>query len=190
MSTPLKITTRSTLPPPTNKPWTQHLTLDTLLHVVHRTLLNPFLAWILVLCLRAQVTPTTSPAWIICVSYAVALTVLFVARVVNHRVANGIPRTVDSAREVVLVTGGASGLGLLIAQIYGMKGASVAVLDIKDLGEKEVTEMFGEGVGYWNCDVGERGALERIKEEIEVEVCFYSLAERLTTGIYGVLFAW
>ncbi|KAJ6113614.1 Short-chain dehydrogenase/reductase family protein [Penicillium sp. IBT 18751x] len=170
MSAPLKITTKSTLPPPVNKPWTQHLTLDTLLRVVHHTLLNPFLAWILVLCLRAQVTPTTSPAWIVSVSYAIALSVLFVARVVNHRVAHGIPRTVDSAREVVLVTGGASGLGLSIAQMYGMKGASVAILDIKNLEEKEVTEMFGEGVGYWKCDVGERGTLERIKKEIEVKL--------------------
>lgn len=99
---------------------------------------------------------------------------LFVARAVNHRVAHGIPRTVDSAREVVLVTGGASGLGLLIAQIYGMKGASVAVLDIRDLGESEVVEVFGEGVGYWRCDVGERGALERVKKEIEMEVCCFT----------------
>lgn len=172
MSTPRKITTKSTLPPPApSKPWTNHLTLDTLLRVLRNTLFNPFLAWILVLCLRAQVTPVSSPAWILTVSYASALSVLFVARGVNHRVAHGIPRTVDSAREVVLVTGGASGLGLLIAQIYGMKGASVAVLDIRDLGENEVVEAFGEGVGYWRCDVGERGALERVKKEIEMEVC-------------------
>lgn len=89
----------------------------------------------------------------------------------NHRVADGIPRTVDSAREVVLVTGGASGLGLLIAQIYGMKGASVAVLDIREIGEREVVEVFGEGVGYWRCDVGEREALDAVKREIEMEVC-------------------
>jgi hypothetical protein len=176
MSKPRKITTKSTLPPPTpSKPWTHHLTLDTLLRVFHHTLFNPFLAWILVLCLRAQVTPSSDPAWILTVAYASLLSVLFVARAVNHRVAHGIPRTVDSAREVVLVTGGASGLGLLIAQIYGMKGASVAVLDIREFGEREVVEVFGEGVGYWRCDVGEREALDAVKREIEMEVCRFSL---------------
>jgi len=181
MSTPQKITTKSTLPHPApSNPWATHLTLDTLLRVLQHTLLNPFLAWILVLCLRAQVTPSSDPAWILCVSYASALTVMFVARAVNHRVAHGVPRTVDSAREVVLVTGGASGLGLLIAQIYGMKGASVGVLDIRDIGEREVVEVFGEGVGYWKCDVGDRGALERVKKEIEIEVCLYVFD--LTTG--------
>lgn len=81
-----------------------------------------------------------------------------------------MPRTVDPAREVVLVTGGASGLGLLIAQMYGMKGASVAVLDIKDIGEEECEEFFGVGVRYYRGDVGDRLVLESVRERIVEEV--------------------
>lgn len=90
---------------------------------------------------------------------------------INHRVAHGIPRTVESANEVVLVTGGASGLGLLVAQMYAMKGASVAVLDIRDIAVKELDEVFGEDVRYFRCDVGDRRALEDVRGRIENEVC-------------------
>lgn len=77
---------------------------------------------------------------------------------------------VDSTNEVVLVTGGASGLGLLVAQMYAMKGASVAVLDIRDIGSKEQDEVFGGDVRYFRCDVADRRALEGVKGEIENEV--------------------
>ncbi|KAJ5947121.1 hypothetical protein N7466_000136 [Penicillium verhagenii] len=168
-SPPVKITTKSVLPPPPPpQSWTHHLTLDTLLKVLYRTLFNPFLAWILVLCLRAQVTPPTHPAWIVSVGYAVFLSLLFIAGTINHRVAHGLPRTVDPEREVVLVTGGASGLGLLIAQLYAMRGVRVAVLDIREVGEKEADEIFGEDVDVrcYAVNVGERKALEAVREKI------------------------
>lgn len=154
--------------------WLHHLNIDTLASTLGHTLLNPGLAWLLVLCLRAQVTPTTDRAWIITVTYAVALTVLFVARVMNRRIADGFPRTFDSAREVVLVTGGASGLGLVIAQMYAMRGVSVAVLDIRDLGAEDDQLLFQGCAEYYQCDVGDRAQLEAVKSRIEKEVCFVS----------------
>lgn len=101
------------------------------------------------------------------------LTAIFIARKINHRVAYGEPRTVDD--EVVLVTGGASGLGLLIAQNYAMRGASVAVLDIKDV-DKDASEGSG-AILHIACDVAERQALEKARQRIEEEVCllFYLL---------------
>jgi hypothetical protein len=163
----LKTTSKKPRPTPAlTRPSTNLLTIDTLSNVLSKSLLNPFIAWILVLCLRAQVTPLTDLAWILTVGYAIFLTVFFIARTINHRAAHGVPRTVDFDNEVVVITGGASGLGLLIAQIYGMRGASVAVLDIKDVPEDTRDEVFGEGVLYISCDVGDRGALEASRERI------------------------
>lgn len=168
----LKSTAKSPRPATwSSNPRTNFLTIDTIVSILSKSLLNPFIAWILVLCLRAQVTPSTDPAWILTVTYAIALTILFVARIINQRVADGVPRTVDFENEVVVITGGASGLGLLIAQMYGMRGASVAVLDIKDVPENERDEVFGEGVLYISCDVAERAALEGAKRMILQEVC-------------------
>lgn len=158
-------------PGPTNS-HTNFLTIDTLISILSKSLLNPFVAWIFVLCLRAQVTPSTDPAWILAVSYATVLTVLSIARLINQRAADGVPRTVDFEHEVVVITGGASGLGLLIAQMYSMRGASVAVLDIKAVPETSRDEIFGEGVLYITCDVADRGALEVAKERILQEVGF------------------
>lgn len=149
---------------------TQNFTIDTLVSVLSHTLFNPGVAWMLVLCLRAQVTPTTDRAWIFTVAYAIFLTILFVARVMNQRIAYGIPRAVDASREVVLVTGGAGGLGLTIAQMYAMRGVSVAVLDILDCASIDIENLFGGEVMYLQCDVGDRAQVEDAKEQIEKEV--------------------
>lgn len=175
MSTPKVITTNSVLPASSSqKSWSHHLTIDTLYRVLQRTLLSPFIAWIVVLCLRAQVTPPTAPAFVGAVIYAIFLSALFVAQTINHRVAHGLPRTVDSDQEVVLITGGASGLGLLIAQSYAMKGGAVAVLDIREFGGIDEQEgILGEGVCYYRCDVGVRKEVEDVKKRVEKEVCLH-----------------
>lgn len=167
-------------PPPTpenetHRLWHQTLTLDLLLRVLNRTLLHPWVAWIGVLSLRAQVTPYTDTAFILATGYAVFLTALAVARVFNRRVAYGVPRAVEASEEVVVVTGGASGLGLLIARIYGMRGWSVAVLDVKDMHELKGTWEEMAGVDYYRCDIGDREEVERTARRIEVEVCSVSL---------------
>ncbi|KAI9045811.1 putative short-chain dehydrogenase/reductase family protein [Aspergillus affinis] len=145
-------------------------TLDLLLRVLNRTLLHPWIAWVLVICLRAQVTPYTDPAFLIATGYATVLTVLAALRFLNRRVAYGGPRTVDPSNEVVVVTGGASGLGLLIARVYGLKGASVAVLDVKD--EQELKGSWEEcpGVDYYRCDIGVREEVEGVARRIEAEL--------------------
>ncbi|OXV08313.1 hypothetical protein Egran_03926 [Elaphomyces granulatus] len=146
--------------------WHDHLTLDVLLTVLRRTFLHPFVAWVVVLCLRAQVTPVTDPAFIIATGYAVFLTLLAAARLFNDRFAYGIPREVDLEEEVIVVTGGASGLGQLIAQIYGMRGATVAVLDIKEVADLDGWDELSN-VEYYKCDVGNRHEVEAIARRIE-----------------------
>ncbi|PLB46901.1 putative short-chain dehydrogenase/reductase family protein [Aspergillus steynii IBT 23096] len=153
------------------RPWHHHLTLDLVLRVLNRTLLHPWVAWIGVLSLRAQVTPYTHPAFILTTAYAVLLTAVAVARVVNRRVAYGLPRPVEPSDEVVVVTGGASGLGLLIARVYGLRGASVAVLDVKDAKELEgIREEMMAGVDYYRCDIGNREEVERTARRIEKDL--------------------
>lgn len=65
-----------------------------------------------------------------------------------------------------MITGGAGGLGLLLAEVYGMRGVSVAVLDVKDAPDG------GEArnVTFYQCDVGDRAQVGRAAEQIEKEV--------------------
>lgn len=127
-----------------------------------------------VLTLRAQLTPYTSTYFLAVLTYAILLTFISVGNIINKRVAYGLPRHIDlGGEEVVVITGGASGLGLLIARVYGIRGVSVAVLDLnvdvegKDTGE-DVDEV--EGVRYYRCDVGRREEVEETLRRVEEEV--------------------
>lgn len=153
-----------------DKGWLEHLTFDLFLKVLNRTLFHPFLAWVGVLSLRAQATPYTHISFMIATGYAAFLMVLALARAMNQRLAHGLPRPVDLSEEVVVVTGGASGLGLLIARIYGLRGVSVAVLDIKAESDIEGWEEV-TGVDYYRCDITDREAVERMARRIKEEVC-------------------
>lgn len=64
-----------------------------------------------------------------------------------------------------MITGGASGLGLLIAEVYGMRGASVAVLDVRELENQEA-----RGVEFYRCDVGDRAQVASVAKQIEQDV--------------------
>jgi len=69
------------------------------------------------------------------------------------------------------VTGGASGLGLLIARIYGLRGVSVAVLDVKEVAEIEGWSDEVAGVEYYRCDIGSRREVEWALGRVKKEVC-------------------
>ncbi len=73
-------------------------------------------------------------------------------------------------KEVVVITGGASGLGLLMAEMFAMKGAKVALLDTQEV--KREGEGRGEVRGY-RCDVTDRKQVEGAKERIIQDVCYF-----------------
>jgi NADPH:quinone reductase-like Zn-dependent oxidoreductase len=99
------------------------------------------------------------------IGYASLLTALFFMGILNKQMAYTKPRKVDFSEEVIVITGGASGLGLLIAEVYGMRGATVAVLDVKDLESGEA-----RGVTAYKCDVGDKEQLAKVAIEIEKDV--------------------
>ncbi|KAI9878500.1 MAG: hypothetical protein M1830_000732 [Pleopsidium flavum] len=150
---------------PYEKPWHQHITIDLLLRVANTTFLHPFVAWMIPLCLRARALPFTSLSFKISIAYAVLLTILYFLSNLNKRISHGRPRAVDLSEEVIVITGGASGLGLLIAEVYGMRGASVAVLDVREMENQEA-----RGVEYYRCDVGDRAQVVRVAKQIEQDV--------------------
>ncbi|KAL1953868.1 hypothetical protein VTO42DRAFT_2092 [Malbranchea cinnamomea] len=163
-------------PSPSTRSQPALIKLDLLLRVLQNTFLHPFIAWLLPLCLRAQATPYSHPSFLFTTLYATLLTLLVLASAVNRRLAYGQPRNVNFAEEVVLITGGASGIGKIIAEIYGMRGVSVAVLDIMartmdgvGSGEEGVEEEMSN-VRYYRCDVGDRTQLEDIAKRVEEDL--------------------
>ncbi|OCK77745.1 NAD(P)-binding protein [Lepidopterella palustris CBS 459.81] len=156
----MKAKTSLSLP---EKPWHHYLTIDLILTVLNYTIFHPFVACIIPLCLRAQLTPYEHPAMRLTIAWAFILTVVSVVGLMSDRFAYGAPREVDLSEEVIVVTGGARGLGALIAEVYGMRGANVAVIDVKKFGEDEAEE---KGIAYYQCDVGDRKQVEEVGKRI------------------------
>lgn len=73
----------------------------------------------------------------------------------------GRPRDFDPDHDIVLITGGARGLGLLVSSIYGMRGVSVAVLDVRKPNDEY------PGVLFIECDVSDLSAVEKAKKQVE-----------------------
>ena len=129
------------------------------------TVLHPFVCWMVPLCFRAQTMKWEAPRMLGSIAWAIFMTLVWMAGVVNQRVAYGLPREVDLSEEVIVVTGGASGLGMLVAEVYGMRGATVAVLDVNDLENGEA-----RGVTSYRCDVSDKQQVAEVAKQIEGEV--------------------
>ena len=148
-------------------PWYTHLTLDLLLHVGSYTLFHPFVASLIPLCLRALAAEYTSTSFIITSAYAVFVILCHILSAVNQRWAYGPPRKVKSLDEVVVVTGGTSGLGRCIAEIYAMKGTSVAVVDVAT---KESEEGEREGIRWYRGEVGNTRMMDQLWKRISQDL--------------------
>ncbi|KAI1815691.1 hypothetical protein GGS20DRAFT_316929 [Poronia punctata] len=147
---------------PIRDSWLAPLSIDLFLRVLNVTLLHPFVAWIIPLCFRAEHQAWDTRPMVVSIAWATFVTFLWIGNVISHKIAYGIHREVDLSEEVIVITGGASGLGLLIAEVYGMRGATVAVLDTKPL---ENTEA--RGITYYQCDVSDKARIARVAAEIE-----------------------
>jgi NAD(P)-dependent dehydrogenase (short-subunit alcohol dehydrogenase family) len=76
-----------------------------------------------------------------------------------------ITEETEEVDEVVVVTGGSSGLGQILAEMFALKGISVAVMDIKP------PPMEGNySIEYYECDVSDPVAVQRTGEKITQDV--------------------
>jgi NAD(P)-dependent dehydrogenase (short-subunit alcohol dehydrogenase family) len=144
-------------------PWYTYLTIDVLWKVFGYTVLHPWVAWVLVLCLRAQATPWHHIEMRVAVSWAITVSVVNVFNIISYRIAYGRSREIDLSEEVIVVTGGVEGLGALIAEVYGMRRANIAVLDTKKVDDETSEE---NGILYYECDVGDAAQVEAAAKEI------------------------
>ena len=151
-------------------PWYTHMTLDTLAHVLNNSLLHPYIALLIPLCLRACAKPYSAPSMQLSFLWAGLVILGRVLGALNRRLADGPSRELDWEEEVVVITGGRSGLGRCLAEMYGMRGASVAVLDLEGGKEGMEGNEALAGVKFYACDVSRVEDVLQAKEKIEAEV--------------------
>lgn len=148
--------------PPQQDSWFSPLSIDLFLKVLNITLFHPFIAWLIPLCLRARHMHYDATPMQVTIGWAALVTLLWLLNKFSHKIAYGMHREVDLSEEVIVITGGASGLGLLVAEVYGMRGATVAVLDKAELESTDV-----RGITYYKCDITDKAQIAAVRKEIE-----------------------
>lgn len=175
------LSSRGSFPqPPQRDSWFAPLSVDLLVKVANVTIFHPFVAALVPLCLRARAMMWDAPEMLGAFAWAAFVSLLWVANAVNQRIAHGAPRDVDLGEEVIVITGGASGLGMLVAEVYGMRGATVAVLDINEMENGEA-----RGVTFYKCDVSDSKQVAAAALKIEQDVSYGGRGYARTTRCTG-----
>lgn len=193
---PTKVTMPSVLPLGTpQNPWYDHITLDLILYVLGRSVFHPAIVLIFWLCLASVPPhhhrhPLANPT----LYYASFLLFIRLLTLLNQRITYGPARKIDWDGEVVVITGGATGLGRTIAELLliRQKGVKVAVIDVKEADETARAWMRTggefEGRLWWGCiDVRNSAAVKimagRIKEELGVPTIVVNNAAMAVNGL-------
>jgi hypothetical protein len=125
------------------------------------------------LCLLALSKPLSLTPVIVVVWY----TALYTLTTLNTRLGNGAARRIVWRDQIAVITGGAGGLGWLMAKILELRGATVVVWDIK-APDEWVEDEDEEGVKWYKVDVGNAAEVEKAYEKVVDDVrsrLFFSL---------------
>ena len=148
-------------------PWHRYFTLDVVVRVLNNSVFHPFVCSVMVLSLRGGLEIPWDDFWLqATLAWTIFVAFLSLVDPISSRIAYGASREVDLEEEVIVITGGASGLGRCIAEVYALRGASVAVLDSKDPGNNNAVE----GVSYHQVDITDGAAVKKAWEAINEEV--------------------
>ncbi|KAL9057419.1 MAG: hypothetical protein Q9162_002364 [Coniocarpon cinnabarinum] len=146
-------------------------TIDGLTNLLLRPFTHPVFGIFILLTLLAFNPSTGTPAFL----YAGALFIVNITCKIllffDARFASGGRRNLDWTREVVLITGGAGGLGSALAEYYGsIRRCSTVVVDVLPATEQRCVQWEAVGCQYYQCDVGSSEAVKSLQERVEEDV--------------------
>lgn len=159
------LSTPSTKP----KPWYHYINLDLLILILVNSVFHPYITFIFYLS-QAALHLHRQPLAYYTLCYTAVLAVVEMAVYVNQRITYGKHRVVEWEKEVVVITGGASGLGRVVAEMILRKGGKVAILDVKVPDEEAEDAMERWDLLWETCDVGRREDVERAVASVVDEV--------------------
>jgi len=143
--------------------------VDLVIKVLTNTAFSPFFTALFPVFFFFQGESWTSPAVVGGIGYFIALCIFWMVKWYSLLWRNQgsllfAPPRLEWSDQVVLITGGASGIGELLANTLAVRGVTVVVLDVKPI----VTENYN--IAYYKCDVSDWDEVSKVAKTIIEEV--------------------
>ncbi|KZT29253.1 retinal short-chain dehydrogenase reductase [Neolentinus lepideus HHB14362 ss-1] len=145
------------------------LNIDLVVKVLSHTLFGPFfLTFIPIFYWSLGYSPTGSII-VSSTAYCAVVALFWFVKWCSRLYANQAslffaPPPVDWSEELVVITGGASGIGELIANTLAVRSVTVVVLDVKPI----VTENYN--IAYYKCDVSNWEEVQAVSKKVIEEL--------------------
>ncbi|OBZ76728.1 Short-chain dehydrogenase/reductase family 16C member 6 [Grifola frondosa] len=143
--------------------------VDLVVKVLAHTALSPFFTFFIPVFYYFQGVRWSDPVFALSAGYCVAISAFWFLKWYSRLYRNqgsllfGPPR-LDWGEQIVVVTGGSSGIGELIANTLAVRNVNVVVLDIKPI----VTQNYN--ITYYKCDVSNWDEVEAVSRRIVEEL--------------------
>lgn len=145
------------------------LDVDIVVKVLANTIFSPFFIFWIPMFYRSQGAPWSHPPVAGSVVYFVILSIYWALTAASKVWRSGwnslMPKKFDWGNQIVLITGGASGIGWLIAQTLSVRNVTVIVLDINP-----VETGNYDNIAYYKCDVSKWEEVQAVAKKIQEEI--------------------
>jgi NAD(P)-dependent dehydrogenase (short-subunit alcohol dehydrogenase family) len=145
------------------------LDIDVVVKVLENTLFGPFFLFFVPVFYFFQGAHLFDLTVVLSALYFVAVSLFWFIKWYSRLYRNQgsllfAPPRIDWSNEVVLITGGASGIGELLANTLAVRSVTVVVLDVNPI----ATENYN--IEYYPCDVSSWEEVERVSKQVIEEV--------------------
>ncbi|KLO16361.1 retinal short-chain dehydrogenase/reductase [Schizopora paradoxa] len=143
--------------------------VDIIVKVFSQTLFSPYFVFLVPVFYRFQGYMFDSPVFIYSAIYFFVVFFFWGSKWISSKYRNGgsllsSPSRLDWGEQIVVVTGGASGIGELIANTLAVRNVTVVVLDVNPI------ETENYNITYYKCDVSKWEEVEAVSKKIVEEI--------------------
>ncbi|KAL0580072.1 hypothetical protein V5O48_001931 [Marasmius crinis-equi] len=153
------------------------LDIDLVIKVMSNTVFSPFFIFFIPVFYFFQGSKLTDPIILASAAYYVLLCVIWSVKWTSRLWRNQgsllfAPPRFDWGEQVVVITGGSSGVGELLANTLAVRNVTVAVLDIKPIVTENCKSLSAlhDNINYYKCDVSNWEEVEAAKNKIVEEL--------------------
>ncbi|KAK7060386.1 hypothetical protein VNI00_001151 [Paramarasmius palmivorus] len=145
------------------------LDIDLIIKVLKHTAFSPFFIFFVPIFYVFQGAKLTDRIVVLSTAYYVALSIFWLAKWLSRLWRNQgslffAPKRFDWGEQIVVITGGSSGVGELLANTLAVRNVTVVVLDIKPI----VSENYN--ITYYKCDVSKWSEVEAVSKKVIEEI--------------------